>query len=149
MANKLTREGDEQCAPRFDPPPCRASLADTTNDDTQAKRLTLLSKVACRLSAPSPNRERPNLFLRGAANHCFARPGPIARQLTQFKFSSASWQPQLSILLGSLDDLPWSNSRRSSFGAFLFLLLSLLDHGWRAGPPMLITIGSLCKASSP
>jgi hypothetical protein len=55
--------------PRFDPPLCRASLADTTNDDTQAKRLTLLSKVACRLSAPSPNRERPNLFLRGAANH--------------------------------------------------------------------------------
>jgi hypothetical protein len=95
---------------------CRASPADSTDNSEGKGRLTPLSQ-----SGLSPERDmvqshfwQPDRKCDEAATGespttCFARPGPIARQLiTQVKFL-ANWQPHLSILLGSSGDDPCPN----------------------------------------
>ncbi|KAL4947665.1 hypothetical protein BDW69DRAFT_109339 [Aspergillus filifer] len=91
--------------------------------------------------------------MRPLANHLnfvLRAARPIARQLTQVKSSSASWQPHPFVLLGPLDDCPWSKLKSLS-SLSLFFFSSLPD--WREEAGTLccpaFTIGPPCKASRP
>jgi hypothetical protein len=146
---------------------CRASLADSTDNDEGKGRLTLSHEVACRLSAtwsnpmsgsPTGSVTKPLLRTGESPTTCVARPGPIARQLiTQVKFS-ANWQPHLSILLGSSGDDPCPNPSLFTLSlSFSYTSGALLeegrDHCWSlslvTSRRLPITIGSSCKAFSP
>jgi hypothetical protein len=103
---------------------------------SKAKRLTLPFKVACRLSAPSPNREHPNLFLRGAANH-------LLRATRADRAPTNPVQVLVSQLAAAVLHLAWSVGRLP-----LVKLKALVFWRFSFSPPFLagsqMATGALC-----